>query len=248
MIRIGSMPTFVQKSSSPPSTTSSPAAGRSRRLRRLGGLGLASSTVSGSASTTSSSTGSASSAAAASDSDAVHVGGADDLVDGAEHVVPAAPDDVGDRVPALEPGLAGEVVDAAAQRAQRRVAVEELHHRRQLAHRPDRRDDRQRIGQRGHRLRGRLVRHHVFDSDQVEVFVVARGPACGRWPRSALATPDGRRGRCRCWCARMRPDRRVSRRCRGLRPCPGTPPTRRRRRASEAPTRCSGRRRSGSSG
>src|SRR4051794_1589598 len=67
MIRIGSMPTFVQKSSSAPSTTSSPAARVLGALSSTAVSGSGSSVVSGSASGTSSSNGSANSAAAASD-------------------------------------------------------------------------------------------------------------------------------------------------------------------------------------
>jgi len=59
-------------------------------------------------------------------------------------------------------------VDAAGYRAQIGVAVEELRHRRQFAHRSDGRHDRQRGRQRLHRLLGRLLRHQLLDSDQIE--------------------------------------------------------------------------------
>src|SRR6201999_1815041 len=39
----------------------------------------------------------------------VDLGGGDDLLDPAEHVVPAASDDLGDRIPALQTGFPGEV-------------------------------------------------------------------------------------------------------------------------------------------
>ena len=68
----------------------------------------------------------------------VDLGGADDRVERVDDVVPAASDDRLDLGPPLAAGSAGERVDAAAERSEHRVAVEELGDRGQLAHRADR--------------------------------------------------------------------------------------------------------------
>ena len=177
MIRIGSMPTSVQNSSSPPSTIG-PAGHRSdgqdvlvvvsvvvdvvveqrgrclfvRLLgRRFGQL------VGG-----------------ACGQLLVDVGGGDDLVDGGEHAVPAAADDRGDVAPPFAAGLAGEFPDARVDAGQRGVAVEELRDRRQFAHRADRRHDGQRVGDLLHRLLGGLLGEQLLEADQVELVVLVR--------------------------------------------------------------------------
>ena len=75
----------------------------------------------------------------------------DDLVDRGHHALPAARDDLADGVPALAASPAGELLNAACHQAQVRVAVEEPSHGGHFAHRAERGDHGQRVGQRAHR-------------------------------------------------------------------------------------------------
>ena len=249
------MPTFTQKSSSLPSTTSSPVdpvrlvvgvlvfglgvvlrlPRRCLRRRRCGLRGSSSSPF-------------GQFARRPCPTARCRPRGGDDLVDRAEHVVPAAPDDLGDRIPAFEPGLAGEVVDPA-------LTVPRL----------------------GLPLKNfdTAGSSHTDPMDDTIVSAPASAATDSSVGFSATSSSTATRSNCLSsagsnlcalasvssfhagWSARSLSvlvrtnatrSATVSRRCRGHRPCPETPPTRRRRRASGVPTRCSGHRRTGSGG
>ncbi len=105
---------------------------------------------------------------------AVDVGDGDDRVERLDDLVPAPGDDLLDLGPALAAGATGERLDAAADGAQHRVAVEELRDRGKLAHRTHRRHHRQRAVQRPHAVLGRLVREQLLEDDQVVGVVLGR--------------------------------------------------------------------------
>ena len=113
----------------------------------------------------------------------VDVGHGHDRVDGVEHAVPAAADDALDLAPALAADTTFERLDAAADRAEHRIAVEELRHRGQIAHRADGLHDAQSAEKRRHRVLGRLLGDQFGHADEVVLPVLRRITAGAPRPR-----------------------------------------------------------------